>query len=137
MHGSNTYATLAEALADIAGRSFYESATVTPNDDGSYTVKDDAGYIDEIVMWTYEDGMELPYGALDYSRVHQPAEFYETAAHVEYNLPGAVDTLKEGKAIHFTYVVVEAYPETPEDAADYEAGIYDGTIGWALIAFNA
>lgn len=125
------YATLTEALADIAGRSFYESATVTPNDDGSYTVEDDVAYIDETVMWTYDGGMELPYGALDYSRVHEPAEYYDTAAHVEYNLPGAVDTLREGKAVHFSYVVVDAYPGTDDEHDE------DHTVGWALVAFYA
>ena len=122
------YATLTAALADIAGRSFYESATVTPNEDGSYTVEDDVAYIDETVMWTYDGGMELPYGALDYSRVHEPAEYYDAAAHVEYNLPGAVDTLREGKAVHFSYVIVDAYPETDDE---------DHTVGWALVAFYA
>lgn len=91
---STDYATLAAALADIAGRSFYESATVTPNEDGSYTVEDDAAFIDDVVMWTYDGGMELPHGALDYSRVHEPAEYYDAAEHVAYNLPGAVETLK-------------------------------------------
>lgn len=134
---STDYATLTEALADIARRSFYESATVTPNEDGSYTVEDDAAYIDDVVMWTYDGGMELPHGALDYSRVHEPAEYYDAAAHVEYNLPGAVDTLREGRAVHFVYVIVDAYPESEEDSADYADGYYDATIGWALVAFYA
>lgn len=128
---STTYRTLTEALADIAGRSFYESATVTPNDDGSYTVEDDAGFIDEMVMWTYDSGMELPTGALDYSRAHEPYESYDAAAHIEYNLPVAVDTLKEGKPVHFTYVVVDAYPESEDEIHE------DRNVGWALIAFNA
>ena len=128
---SINYATLGDALADIARRSFYESATVTPNEDGSYTVEDDVSYLDDTVTWTYNGGMELPYGALDYSRVHEPAEYYDAAAHVEYNLPGAVDTLREGKAVHFSYVVVDAYPETDDEHDE------DHTVGWALVAFYA
>src|SRR5690606_12820818 len=128
---STTYATLTEALADIARRSFYESATVTPNEDGSYTVEDDVAYLDDTVTWSYGGGLELPYGAPDYSRVPEPAEYYDAAAHVEYNLPGAVDTLREGKAVHFSYVVVDAYPEADDEDGE------DRTVGWALVAFYA
>lgn len=131
-----TVYTLEEALENIAGRSFYESADVIPNDDGTYTLVDSPGMIDDCVPWTYSEGMDLPAGAYDYSRVHEPSEYYDNATHVRYNLGGAVDRLAEGKAVHFQYVVAEASPETPEDIADAEVGQYDGTVGWALVAFG-
>lgn len=133
---STTVSTLDRALEDIAARSFYEAADVIPNDDGTYSIVDAPGMIDDVVMWTYSEGMELPTGVYDYSRVHEPSEFYDNAAHIRYNLSGAVERLAEGKAVHFQYVIVESYPETPEDIADDEAGQYDGTVGWALVAFG-
>lgn len=55
------YATLTEALTDIAGRSFYESADVIPNDDGTFTVRDSFDYADD-VTWTYADGIDAGTG---------------------------------------------------------------------------
>lgn len=131
-----TVSTIDEALENIAARSFYEAADVIPNDDGTYSIVDSPGMIDDVVMWSYSEGMDLPTGAYDYSRVHEPAEFYDNAAHIRYNLSGAVERLAEGGAVHFQYVIAEADPETPEDIADAEAGQYDGTVGWALVAFG-
>lgn len=133
-----TYATLTEALDDIAQRSFYESADVIPNDDGTYTVRDSHSFVDDSVMWTYENGLEAGTGAMDYSRLHESYESYSDASHIRYNLRYAVEALEdERKAVHFTYVIVDGYPSTPEDIADDEAGIYDATVGWALIAYYA
>lgn len=128
--------TLDEALENIARRSFYEAADVIPNDDGTYTIVDAPGMIDDGAAWTYAEGMELPTGAYDYSQVHEPSEFYDDARHIRYNVGGAVDRLAEGKAVHFQYVIATADPETPEDIADDLAGQYDGTVGWALVAFG-
>lgn len=132
-----THATLDAALTDIAGRSFYESADVFRNDDGSWAVRDAPSMADDSVMWTYENGLEAGTGAMDYSRLHESYESYETAGHIRYNLQAAVSELEAGKAVHFTYVVVDGYPSTAEDIADDEAGIYDATVGWALIAYYA
>lgn len=131
-----TVYTIDEALENIAARSFYEAADVIPNDDGTYSIVDAPGMIDDVVMWSYSEGMDLPTGAYDYSRVHEPSEYYETAVHIRYNLSYAAERLSEGKAVHFQYVIVESYPETPEDIADAEVGQYDGTVGWALVAFG-
>jgi len=132
-----TYATLTEALADIAGRSFYESADVIPNDDGTFTVRESHDYADE-VTWTYADGIDAGTGALDYSRVHESCEFYETAEHIRYNLGGAVSAIEdERRAVHFEYQAVNTFPTTAEDIADDENGLYDSVVGWALIAYYA
>lgn len=131
-----TYETLYGALTDIAGRSFHESADVFRNDDGSWAVRDAPSMADDSVMWTYENGLEAGTGAYDYSRLHESYESYDSAGHIRYNLSQAVSALEnEGKSVHFTYVVVDGYPSTPEDIEDDENGIYDAVVGWALIAY--
>ena len=137
------YATLDEALNDIAKRSFYEGARVTPNDDGTFTVSDEANPNDDSVYWTYGGGMETDYGVMDNSRVMEPAETFATAAHIRYNLSGAVSALEDDTPIQFHYVIVDAYCDLGEDNADCEfTGGYgecmeDHTVGWALLAYYA
>lgn len=135
----NTYATLGEALTDIAKRSFYEAADVIPNDDGTFTVTSAAGMVDESMGWTYADGLDAPTGAYDCSRVHEPAEFYDDAAHIRYNLDNAVERLEDGYAVHFLYVVAEDRNvdyDIDGNALDPETGeLVDNVVGWALIAF--
>lgn len=132
-----TYATLTKALNDIAQRSFHECADVIPNGNGTYTVRDSFSPGEEIVQWTYDGGLEIVADALDHSRLHEPYEGYDSAAHIFSNLGGAVEALKAGNAVCFEYVIVDGYPSTPEDIADDEAGLYDATVGWALIAYPA
>lgn len=134
MH-SLMFATLDLALADIADRSFDEDATITPTAEG-YEVADDfcTVFPDGHVMWTHADGAALPDNASDHSRVHETYESYTRAGHIRYNLPEAVEALAEGKPVTFAYVEAISYPETAEDIADAEAGLYDGTVGWMLIA---
>ena len=141
---TGTYATLDEALTDIAGRSFYEGAKVVPNEDGSFTVSDESNPNDDSLYWTYSNGLETEYGVIDNSRVMEPAEIFTTAQHIRYNLSGAVSTLEdEGKPVQFHYIIAEAYCDLGEDGSDCEftgeAGecLEDHAIGWALIAYYA
>lgn len=130
------YATLDEALTDIAGRSFYESARVTKTDAG-YTVEDWCTGVEETVLWSYETGAQVG-DVLDYSRTHEAYESYGEARHIRYNLPVAVETIDEGTPVGFTYVVAEAECEDASPDADRESGIYDcgedHAAGWLLIA---
>lgn len=123
------YPSLDEALTDIAGRSFYESARVTKTADG-YTVEDWHTGVEEYLSWSYDNGLSVPAGALDYSRTHETYEHYEAAGHVRYNLPNAVEAIEEGTSVGFTYVVAEA------DCEDDDPENCDGdhVAGWALIA---
>lgn len=123
------YGTLDEALVDIARRSFYESARVVKDDTG-YTVEDWHTGVDEYVPWSYDDGPTVPSEAVDYSRTHEPYEYYETASHVRYNLPTAVEAIEAGQAVGFTYVITEAACEddNPEECME------DHAAGWLLIA---
>lgn len=135
------HATLDAALQDIARRSFYESAIVTPNSDGTFTVEDDFNtcIADDTVMWTYGGGMELPEGILDHSRLHGPAEFYDDAAHIRYNLATAVERLEDGLPVAFSYAVIDAWMDADADgnAIDEDGNLSDATVGWALLAAAA
>ena len=124
------YATLDEALTDIAQRSFYEDATVRRTDDG-YEVDDDHGRGDESYPWTYDGGAEYPAEVVDHSRLHESYEFYDEARHVRYNLSAAVAMIEEGTPITFKYVTLDAPCEDSEPCDD------DHLAGWALIAFDA
>lgn len=132
------YATLDEALTDIAGRSFYESATVTPVE-GGFTVEDSSD-IGEEMIYDHGSGVEWPEDILDHSREHDPAEYYDMAAHVRYNLNDAVGALEAGRAVTFGYVVIDTVCEDGSEG-DHEAQVClecDGhgytTTGWALVA---
>lgn len=132
------YNTLDEALADIAERSFYDDAVVTPEIDGTYSVEQHVTGFGDTVYWTYEGGMQGLDEALDHSRVHESYETYTNSGHIRYNLSVAVAELEEGNPVGFTYVIV--------DNEDSECGDPDGscdalgecfceqTVGWALIA---
>lgn len=135
------HATLTAALQDIAARSLYESATVTPNDDGTFTVEDDfaTAWAGDGIQWTPQDGAEWPARALDHSRVHEAYEFYDDARHIAYNLPVAVATLEEGKPVTFAYdIVSDVSMERDEDGntLDDDGNLSDDLVGWALLAFS-
>lgn len=168
------YSTLTGALDDIAGRSFYEGATITPalshcdsaiaEETGAgtgiyycpackqfcgdlitegYAVTDESSLVDSLNDYGDGTGVEWPLDALDHSREHEPAEYYATAAHVEYNLPAAVAALEAGEPVSFHYYAVST--SCPLDRAEeHEVGLcddcegYGDTItGWALVAFSA
>lgn len=131
---TTTYPTLDAALDAIAARSFCESARVYRDGD-AFTVEDWYTGVDESAPWSYADGLTLPTGTLDYSRVHGPAEHYATAAHIRYNLPAALEALEAGESVGFTYVIADdtaPCEECDDDAAD--GCQHDRAAGWALIA---
>ena len=172
------YSTLAAALDDIAKRSFYEGATVTPalshcggavayqsDSDGhewfcpscrrvslpcslteGYAVTDDADIRLGDYLSDYGDGVEWPSDALDHSREHDPAEFYDEAAHVEHNLWFAVNELRDGNPVSFHYYAVSTACEVsdPDYVQYHEVGLCDecegggnSITGWALVAYAA
>ena len=136
------YSTLDAALDDIAKRSFYYDATVTPESDG-YTVADDyaTSFPDDVLLWDDVTGVDWPTRADDHSRLHDPAEYYASAEHIRYNLSTAVEALEEGQAVTFAYAIVDAECEEEDipgahaasqclncDSAGWQ------TAGWALLA---
>lgn len=123
------YNTLDEALTDIAGRSFYESAKVTKVG-SQFEVIDWYTGVEEITEWTYEDGAKVSDSAVDYSRTHEAYEFYSEASHIRYNLPTAVEAIEGGKSVGFTYVGADAICEDE----DWESCGEDHTAGWLLVA---
>ena len=138
--------TLDSALSDIAGRSFYDDATVTPVE-GGYEVTEDfsTAYAGDSIPWTYDGGMELPGGILDNSMLHDPAEFYDGAQHIRHNVATAVGALEAGHAVTFAYAIVEAFCERDDDAAEADHNSCEclecdsgGTkiIGWTLLAYD-
>ena len=138
--------TLDSALSDIAERSFDEDATVTPVE-GGYEVTDDfsTAYAGDSIQWTYDGGMELPADILENSRLHKPAEYYDGAHHIRYNLPAAVEALESGHAVTFAYTIVDAWCERGGGAAMIyhdnqvctECDSYGSScVGWVLLAYD-
>ena len=172
------HSTLTDALADVANRSFYEGATVTPalshcggavayqsGSDGQewfcpscrrvslpcsltegYAVTDDADPRSGDCLEDYGDGVEWPPNALDHSREHDPAEFYDEARHIVNNLYAAIETLRDGNPVSFHYYAISTACEIsdPDYAEYHEVGLCDecegygsSTTGWALVAYAA
>ena len=134
------YPALNGALQDIAERSFYEDATVTPVE-GGYKVTEDfsTAYAGDSIQWTYDGGMELPGGILDNSRLHYPAEYYDGAHHIRYNLPAAVEALESGHAVTFAYAIVEdlnCFDGSGDVLTECEDCQCDRTVGWVLLAYD-
>ena len=134
------YPTLDGALQDIAERSFDEDATVTPVE-GGYEVTEDfsTAYAGDSIPWTYDGGMELPADISENSRLHQPAEYYDGAHHIRYNLPAAVEALEAGHTITFAYAIVEAwncFDGSGDALTECEDRQCYRTVGWVLLAYD-
>ena len=134
------YKTLDEALLDIASRSFYEDATVTPVE-GGYEVTDDfsTAYAGDSIPWTYDGGMELPGGILDNSRLHEPNEFYNDVRHIRYHMASAVEALEAGHMVTFAYAIVEdlnCFDGSGDVLTECEDCQCDRTVGWVLLAYD-
>ena len=132
--------TLDSALSDIAGRSFYEDATVTPVE-GGYEVTEDfsTAYAGDSIPWTYDGGMELPGGILDSSRLHEPNEFYNDVRHIRYHMASAVEALEAGHAVTFAYAIVEdlnCFDGSGDALTECEDCQCDRTVGWVLLAYD-
>ena len=134
------YKTLDEALLDIASRSLYEDATMTPTKIG-FTVEDNfsTAYAGDTIPWTHDGGMELPADISDNSRLHDPAEYYDGAHHIRYNLPAAVEALEAGHAVTFAYAIVEdlnCFDGSGDALTECEDCQCDRTVGWTLLAYD-
>ena len=134
------YKTLDSALSDIAGRSFYDDATVTPVE-GGYEVTADfsTAYAGDSIPWSYDGGMELPGGILDNSRLHEPNEFYNDVRHIRYHMASAVEALESGHAVTFAYAIVEdlnCFDGSGDALAECEDCQCDRTVGWVLLAYD-
>ena len=132
--------TLDSALSDIAGRSFYDDATVTPVE-GGYEVTEDfsTAYAGDSIQWTYDGGMELPGGILDNSRLHEPNEFYNDVQHIRYHMASAVEALEAGHAVTFAYAIVEdlnCFDGSGDALTECEDCQCDRTVGWVLLAYD-
>lgn len=132
--------TLDGALSDIAGRSFYDDATVTPVE-GGYEVTEDfsTAYAGDSIPWTHDGGMELPADISENSRLHEPAEYYAGAHHIRYNLPAAVEALQAGHAVAFAYAIVEdlnCFDGSGDALTECEDCQCHRTVGWVLLAYD-
>lgn len=126
------YNTLDAALEDIAKRSFYEDATVTPGE-GGYIVADDyaTSFPGDVLLWDDVSGVDWPARADDHSHLHEDYEYYETAGHIRYNLSAAVEALEGGQAVTFAYTIADADTCEHSHPSDCEC---DLAVGWALLA---
>ena len=127
------YNTLDAALEDIAKRSFYDDATVTPGE-GGYTVADDyaTSFPGDVLLWGDVSGVDWPARADDHSRLHESCESYASAEHIRCNLSAAVEALEGGQAVTFAYAMVDAVAcDEHELFGECEC---DRTAGWALLA---
>src|SRR5690625_3325771 len=122
--GARIYASLEHALEDIARRSFYEDATITPlTSVGAYMVTDDANVVGtDDWYWSREDGLQDAVSVSEASRLHEAYETYNSATHIRYSLPASVEALEEGRAVTFAYAIV----------TDLDADDEDNIAGWIL-----
>lgn len=132
------YATLDDALADVAHRSFCEDCTVIPVE-GGWTVEDSHNHQTDEWVWTYEAGAHDADSVSEVSRLHEPYESYETAGHVRYNMSDSVELLEaRTHAVAFTYAAVDAADcEDHPGNVDPETGDWcqcDRLVGWILVA---
>lgn len=135
----NVYATLDEALEDVARRSFYEDCIVTPLRDGTFRVEDDYGTIDTD-QWelSHDDGFSWCSSAPmpEHSRLMEPCESFATAGHIRYHMSEVEDIESLGLPVAFAYVIVNDadFPWELSEDERFEQGFTDDdrTIGWAL-----
>lgn len=132
--------TLDSALSDIAGRSFYDDATVTPVE-GGYEVTEDfsTAYAGDAIPWTYDGGMKLPGGILNNSRLNEPNEFYNDVRHIRYHMASAIKALETGHTITFAYAIVKNlnyFNSSGDTLAECEDCQCDRTVGWVLLAYD-
>lgn len=139
---TDTPVTLDAALDNIARRSFYEDAIITPVPGGF--VVNSSHVLDEVSYpWTRSDGTEFGFDSLDESRLHAEYESYDNAGHIRYNLPAAVAALESGRAVGFGYAVAEELcggGDAPEAHENSQCLNCDGggtvVVGWHLIALD-
>lgn len=161
--------TLDQVLEEVARRSFYEDSAAQLTDSDGYQIEDTHAGDDmapDGVQWTYEAGLEATEHRTwsEDSGLMEPCMFFETAGHIRYNLPGAVEALEAGKLVEFSYQPV--YIDAPKDidgraydpeyrdmyvydCDDYVSGVMmdsgelstdidqyliDDVIGWTLLA---
>lgn len=153
-------ATVAPALSHCGGAVAYQ-----PNSDGQewfcpscrrvslpcsltegYAVTDAADPLQGDYLDDYGDGVEWPLDALDRSTKYEPANYYDNAGQIKYNLPAAAAALESGESVSFHYYMISmACESTDPDYAEYhEDGLckecegYGYSItGWALVAYAA
>ena len=127
--------TLDEALTLVATADSYTYPSIERvKDSDRYTVTNglmiELDSMDITVSWTYENGPELPKSLIDYSRVHEPAEYYDNAGHIRYNLPAAIEKIEAGEPVTFMWAVVEAHCECDHPDGCQE----DHAVGWIMLA---
>ena len=138
-YNDETPYTLDAALGEIARRSFYETATIAPIPGTAlFTVNDDnSGNGENIVDWTYRDGLDLSTvrETVDHSGLMEPDQFFDNAAQIRHYLPKAVAALESGHAVTFEYLIAEDSETIDNDPERYEL---DGPeiVGWLLAAYD-
>lgn len=106
------------------------------NAECGYEVEDDyaTSFPDDTLLWNDAGGVDWPTRADDHSRLHDSAEFYETADHLRHNLSEAVEALESGKSVTFACVTVDATECECGGQSRSENCTCDFTVGWALLA---
>lgn len=134
-----TYATLDEALSDIAKRSFNKDATVTPTENG-FTVETDYFFNGDDAVWTYENGISFTCRVDDFSGLMELYEPLNNEHQIRNYLPIAVAHLEAGNPVHFAYLAVadgdiENWDEYG-NALDENGEVTEYLAGWTLAAIT-
>ena len=123
------------SLQAVAYSSFYETVSI---DGSSGTFDDDniASFdVDEYATWTYNRGIEF-HGPepVDHSGPMEPGSMFDSADHIRYWIPGAVEALKRGHLVEFNYCIVRCGDcEYAADGGDCDY-CDEGIVGWVLVA---
>ena len=131
---------LTKALQTVAEASFYEDLLITPLGDGDYDMARTTVYITEEIAWAELHGLEYPdLDDLEVADLFHPSQFFDDAAHIEHNLPIAVEWLREGYQVSFAYAVVEDRTAMYQDADGYD--VLDDSLdpepaGWTICALR-
>ena len=132
MNNNEFFPTLDGALTEVAGLDAYTAVTIE-RADGGYLLKPDYPGGPDDLPWDYRTGIDVPDGVTECTRAFEPCEFWDSAAHVRYNLSESVAAIEAGRAISFQWLPLYSESETAEDIADDADGLYDGHVGWAMI----
>lgn len=123
-----THATLDAAIAHVLSDVYGHNHIERDEDTGGYVTSVDT-VSGDVVMWTYENGLESV-GADDWTRLMEPYEVICEPVHVRWHFP-QLEEFESGKydALTLEFVMVDRYPDESEGES-YDDEMFDPTVGY-------